>query len=453
MFWPLAQSKRAQAAPEIIATADCAAQRSVSSKRCITASRQASFLVTPTSAFSHIARSALTSKHHFFTDNLAMPQKNMFSSLDALKYASIASSEVERVRLAMASLDSIATRQVRAFDSISSAAKLQKEALERMDSVARQTRDFESMDDLATRQVRAALESVRHAGLSSQIHRDWEISLELAKQLDWTKNLVSKSLISSSVQDQLPAYQAREATAIADHLRTLSRINEMVPKNALEQLLGSTSRSWEQLMPTGSLAVKDLLGSLASQLHRSEWQVALAAMGSGAELQSQVEVAVDGVANAVAAGAEQTVQEVLRQLIAVIQTFEPAVQIVLVVLYNPLFLVLLTLVLTPVCDVYLTPWMQERKDKRAVAKKIKAYAIAEVGSSALLSDSRFVGTETLAVRSNASLGAPRVGELHFGQAVRIADKKKDFTLVAWSSEDGSTLVRGWIPSRYLKSFS
>ena len=344
-----------------------------------------------------------------------MPVKNLFSALDALTYASIASSEAERVRLAVASLD--------------------------------------SMDGFATRQVKAALDSVRHAGLSSQIHRDWAKSLELAKHLDGIKTLVSKSLISSSVKDQLTEYQAREATAIADHLRTLSRINEMVPKNALEQLLGSTSRSWKQLMPTGSLAVKDLLGSLATQLHRSEWQVALAAMGSGAELQSQVEVAADGVANALAAGAEQTVHEVLRQLISVIQTFEPAVQVVLVVLYNPLFLVLLTLVLTSVCDVYLTPWIQECKDKRVVAKKIKAHAIAEVGSSALLSDHRFVGTETLVVRSNASVGAPRVGELHFGQAVRIANKKKDFTLVGWSSEDGSAVVRGWVLSRYLKSFS
>ena len=339
-----------------------------------------------------------------------MPLNDTFSALDALKYASIANSEAERIRHAMAGLDGIAMQQARALDSISSVAKLQKEALESMGSIARQARAFEGMDDFATRQVKAALESVRHAGLSSRIHRDWEKSLELAKQLDWTKNLVSKSLISSSVQNQLHAYQAREATAIADHLRTLSRINEMVPKNALEQLLASTSRSWEQLMPTGSLAVKDLLGSLASQLHRSEWQVALAAMGSGAELQSQVEVAVDGVANAVASGAEQTVAEVLSQLIAVIQTFEPAVQVVLVVLYNPLFQMLLTALLTSVCHVYLNPWLQERKDKRAVAKKIKAHSIAEVGSSALLSDHRFVGTETLPVRSSASLGAPRVGE-------------------------------------------
>lgn len=192
-----------------------------------------------------------------------------------------------------------------------------------MSSITRQARAFKSMDGFATRQVEAALESVQHAGLSSQIHQDWEKSLELAKQLDWTKNLVSKSLISGSVQDQFPAYRAREATAIADHLRTLSRINEMVPKNALEQLLGSTSQGWEQLMPTGSLAVKDLLGSIATQLHRSEWQGALAALGSGAELQSEVEVAVEGVATAVAVGAEQTLQEVLGQLVAAIQTFNP----------------------------------------------------------------------------------------------------------------------------------
>lgn len=375
-----------------------------------------------------------------------MPVKNMFSALDALTYASIARSEAERIRYAVANLD-----------SISSVAKLQKEALEGMGSIARQARAFQSMDDFATRQVKAALESVRHAGLSSQIHQDWAKSLELAKDLDWTNKLASKSLMASTVQDQLAAYQAREATAIADHVGTLKRINEMVPKSSLEQLLGRTSGSWEQLMPTGSLAIKDLLGSIATQLHRSEWQGALAALGSRAELQSQVEVAVEGVATAVATGAEQTIQEVLSQLIAAIQTFEPTVQVVLIVLYNPLFQVLLSALLSAllssVCEVRVTPWIQERKDKRAVAKKIKAHALAEVGSSALLSDHRFVGTETLAVRSSAALGAPWVGELHFGQAVRIADKKKDFTLVAWSSEDGSALVRGWVLSRYLKSFS
>lgn len=86
---------------------------------------------------------------------------------------------------------------------------------------------------------------------------------------------------------------------------------------------------------------------------------------------------------------------------------------VLIVLYNPLFQVLLgallSALLSSVCELRVTPWIQEHKDRRAVAKKIKVHAIAEVGSSALLSDHRFVGSETLAVRFNASVGAPRVG--------------------------------------------
>jgi hypothetical protein len=42
--------------------------------------------------------------------------------------------------------------------------------------------------------------------------------------------------------------------------------------------------------------------------------------------------------------------------------------------------------------------------------------------------------------------------LQFGQAVRVVEKGKDFTLVAWSSPDGSTHIRGWVYSRYLKKF-
>jgi len=98
--------------------------------------------------------------------------KKHFFALDVLKYASIASSEGERIRHAVAGLDGIAMQQARALDSISSVAKLQKEALEDMESIARQARAFEGINDFATRQVKAALESVRYAGLSSRIHRD-----------------------------------------------------------------------------------------------------------------------------------------------------------------------------------------------------------------------------------------------------------------------------------------
>ena len=86
-------------------------------------------------------------------------------------------------------------------------------------------------------------------------------------------------------------------------------------------------------------------------------------------------------------------------------------------------------------------------------KEVKPLIAKEAGSLTLFAEHRFVSVNTLVVRSGASARSPRLGELHFGQVIRVSDKEKDFTLVLWSNEDGSIQIRGWVYSRYLKSFS
>lgn len=90
----------------------------------------------------------------------------------------------------------------------------------------------------------------------------------------------------------------------------------------------------------------------------------------------------------------------------------------------------------------------EQEAKRNVSSR----AIAAVGDRALLSDYRFVSTRVLRVRLNAKALSKPIGELRFGQVVRILRKENDFSLVEWSSEEGSVSVQGWVFSRYLEKF-
>ena len=84
---------------------------------------------------------------------------------------------------------------------------------------------------------------------------------------------------------------------------------------------------------------------------------------------------------------------------------------------------------------------------------MKEAAREAVGDVRILSDFRFVSAQSLAMKNGPKARAPVVGQLRFGQTVRVLERERDFTLVVWRSEDGKVELQGWVFSRYLKRFN
>ncbi|MEF9949464.1 MAG: SH3 domain-containing protein, partial [Comamonas sp.] len=95
---------------------------------------------------------------------------------------------------------------------------------------------------------------------------------------------------------------------------------------------------------------------------------------------------------------------------------------------------------------------REGTSTQATNKQVKEAAREAVGDLRLLHDYRFVTAQSLAVRAEPKARGQALGQLRLGQTVHVLGKERDFTLVAWRSEDGNAELKGWVFSRYLKRF-
>jgi Bacterial SH3 domain len=65
---------------------------------------------------------------------------------------------------------------------------------------------------------------------------------------------------------------------------------------------------------------------------------------------------------------------------------------------------------------------------------------------------RFVSAQSLTVRSKNSKQSRRVGKLHFGNLVRILQKKKNWSLIEYRDKGGDVIIQGWVFTRYIRRF-
>ncbi len=148
-----------------------------------------------------------------------------------------------------------------------------------------------------------------------------------------------------------------------------------------------------------------------------------------------------------------TTQDAIDQIIQAIQAAkEPLHQRFLFNFFVPLLFAILFTFVNPFVDFYVKKWLEDTP-KQEATKNIKNAAREAVGDIRLLKDFRFVGRESLTLRNAPKAKALTVGQLRFGQTVRVIEKERDFTLVSWRSEDGKIELQGWVFSRYLKRFN
>ena len=62
---------------------------------------------------------------------------------------------------------------------------------------------------------------------------------------------------------------------------------------------------------------------------------------------------------------------------------------------------------------------------------------------------KIVSREILDVRFKPLPKSSVLGKLYFGQAVVIIEKRKKWSLVAWSDADQGIMLQGWVLSKYL----
>ncbi|AYZ96724.1 SH3 domain-containing protein [Burkholderia dolosa] len=62
---------------------------------------------------------------------------------------------------------------------------------------------------------------------------------------------------------------------------------------------------------------------------------------------------------------------------------------------------------------------------------------------------RFVLKEELEVHTHPSSKSPAVGNLALGQVVMLLERQKAWSSVAWTADDESPAVHGWVYSRYV----
>ena len=69
-----------------------------------------------------------------------------------------------------------------------------------------------------------------------------------------------------------------------------------------------------------------------------------------------------------------------------------------------------------------------------------------------LKDYRLVTAKVLFVRKSNYQRSELIGQLYIGGIVKVIQKKKDWTLIKWEDNDKDLMIKGWVFSRYLKTF-
>lgn len=210
-----------------------------------------------------------------------------------------------------------------------------------------------------------------------------------------------------------------------------------------------------------ALGIEDILKTISQQ----EWPLAHASVDGGITVNADHSVTLDSatlssseiqqIANEIADRtfnqSYERIEHVIATLVAEIRALKnPPLEKLLSLLVYPIVVALIFSIVNPIMDFYVKESLGA--EKREVEKKIKKYVLASTKDSAALDSYRLVSRKVLDVRANPSATSPPIGRLCFGQVVLLIEKRKDWSLVAWSDDETEVAIQGWVFSRYLGKF-
>lgn len=281
---------------------------------------------------------------------------------------------------------------------------------------------------------------------------DHEQLMRQAMGLDHLEQIKKTALAStSSLTDQAwVQLLQRDASGMKATIEAANRLNSMgqyAHDLLAEAALSDPFRNLQDhlsayLQPLGARSIQHLLDSLPAYVDFTEV--------SQEEAKEEIGTALGDIGKA-ASGA-QTQQALLSVMLDAIRrpTAPSWKQMVLLFILLPIIASTVANILSTLAIDYVKASRSESIQK--ASKSVNSRAVAAVGDPALLTDYRFVATKSLKVFTNAKALSPPIGELRFGQTVRVLHKEKDFSLVEWSAEDKSVSIQGWVFSRHLKKF-
>ncbi|WP_431049667.1 SH3 domain-containing protein [Roseateles sp. L2-2] len=284
------------------------------------------------------------------------------------------------------------------------------------------------------RQMKSLMESIGGMGRPDDVRASF---LKTATGLDteqlmggWTSQSFLRELAGQSVHKQFAEQASRWSTSHEDLLRSLSQFREPLDWSSARQILDMFVRA--PSVAGLSEKLEEGQGSSDDQAKRETEDAAVH------ELTASVE-------------AQPTLQDALNQILAAIdRNQQPRLQLYLVGVLLPILLMAFNLVLAPVADFHLKQALEATKPENK--KGVQVVARQAVSDVRLLKELRFVGAKRLQVMASARARGAVVGQLRFGQVVRVVEKERDFTLIVWKSEDGKAELQGWVFSRYLERF-
>ena len=175
------------------------------------------------------------------------------------------------------------------------------------------------------------------------------------------------------------------------------------------------------------------------------------AVGSTTLTRSEVQSLVDQIADRAFAQSTGRLEKAVAAIVAEIASLRnPTLEKLLTWLIFPIIVAAMFSIINPVADFYIKEALSV--NERQMKKNIRKHVLASVDDSAQLDSYRFVSTKVLDVYLNPSAKSPVLGRIHFGQSLLLLEKNKAWSLVAWSDDDGSVALQGWVFSRYLSKF-
>jgi hypothetical protein len=168
-------------------------------------------------------------------------------------------------------------------------------------------------------------------------------------------------------------------------------------------------------------------------------------------LASELQSISNDIINNSTASISQSIEEAVNKLIIEIQKQkEPKLQKILMWFMYPLIIGIILAFINPVAEqIVRSNFSQSKKE---MAKELRLNVQSSVQRPEILKVMKYVSADSLNVRAGASIKSDLIGELYFSSVVLIIEKRKNWLLIEWNNSDANIAVKGWVFSRYLKSF-
>jgi len=304
-------------------------------------------------------------------------------------------------------------------------------------------------------QLQDPMKEYREAMKAIQLHDPMKEAREAMKALQLRDPLKEYREAMKAIQLHDPMKEVREAMKALQLQDPLKNYREAMKATQFHSSVREVNDALK------ALGLENILKTISPQ----EWPLAHATVDGGITVNADNTVTLDSttlscseiqqIANEIADRtfnrSSEQIEYVITKLVAEIRALKnPALERFFSLLVYPIIVALIFTIVNPITDFYIKESLNT--EKREIEMKIKKHVLAATKGSATLDSYRLVSRKSLDVRVNPSATSPALGRLYFGQVVVLIEKRKNWSLVAWSDDENEVAVQGWVFSRYLGKF-